>query len=358
MRLLARHPLLDAATTTGRLTISWAREIAGWTGRIDHEELQQEADEILVEAAAGRGGPGRPEAPRPGRLRGLARPGARPGGRPGRARVRRPVPPPRHHPRQRRAHRGRPDPRVRGRRHRRPGGAGQEPRPGGLPHRRAALPRRPPGGLRAAHPRQDGPRPGRRRHPRRRHHPPVRPPARIDGASVIEDTWLRARAGQHGYLSGKDAEAVACDALIVPVVTGSPDWDLIGEMITLVTDAYNHASAKAGHPAAARGVGGAPVRPRPPRHPVRLRPRRAGLRAAPQPPRQAPQHPQRDPGRRLRRHHPRRHPQGRHRKGQGLRLARRLHPPARPLRRPPRQAQETRRQDQHHRLRDVVSLSP
>jgi hypothetical protein len=48
----ARHPLLDAATATGGLTISWAREIAGWTGRIDHQELQAEADQILVEAAA------------------------------------------------------------------------------------------------------------------------------------------------------------------------------------------------------------------------------------------------------------------------------------------------------------------
>jgi hypothetical protein len=28
MRLLGRHPLLDAATTTGAVTISWAREIA------------------------------------------------------------------------------------------------------------------------------------------------------------------------------------------------------------------------------------------------------------------------------------------------------------------------------------------
>jgi hypothetical protein len=70
----------------------------------------------------------------------------------------------------------------------------------------------------------------------------------MDGASVIEDTWLRARAGEHGYLSGRDAEAIACDALIVPLVTGSPDWALISEMTTLVTDAYNHASAKDGTP--------------------------------------------------------------------------------------------------------------
>jgi hypothetical protein len=52
MRLLARHPLLDDATAAGGITISWAREIARWTGRIDHEELQQEADRILLDAAA------------------------------------------------------------------------------------------------------------------------------------------------------------------------------------------------------------------------------------------------------------------------------------------------------------------
>ena len=77
---------------------------------------------------------------------------------------------------------------------------------------------------------------------------PLRDLLEMDGASVIEDTWLRARAGEHGYLSGKDAEAISCDALIVPVVTGSPDWDLIREMITLVTEFYNHASPKTGTP--------------------------------------------------------------------------------------------------------------
>src|SRR5579859_3620779 len=51
MRLLSRHPLLDAATASGAITISWAREIAAWTGRIDHDELQPAADQILVEAA-------------------------------------------------------------------------------------------------------------------------------------------------------------------------------------------------------------------------------------------------------------------------------------------------------------------
>ena len=175
MRLLARHPLLDAATAAGAITVSWAKEIAAWTGRIDHQELQGEADQILVDAAAAGAGlddlkilaqaayeAWRAQEPDPeedpaGRgfgdrylrldatLDGAGR------------------------------HQRRPDPRVRRRGHRRPGGARQVPRPGGLPHRRAALPRRPPGGLRAADPGQDGARPGGSRHPRRGDHPPVRP---------------------------------------------------------------------------------------------------------------------------------------------------------------------------------------
>jgi hypothetical protein len=69
----------------------------------------------------------------------------------------------------------------------------------------------------------------------------------MDGASVIEDTWLRARAGEHGYLSGKDAEAVAYDALIVPAVTGAPDWAVIAQMISLVANAYASCAATGRH---------------------------------------------------------------------------------------------------------------
>ena len=200
MRLLARHPLLDAATAAGAITVSWAKEIAAWTGRIDHEELQAEADRILLDAAAAGRGPGRPEDPRAGRLRGLARPGARPRRRPPRPRVRRPVPAPGHHPRRRRAGQRGPDPGVRRGGHRGAGGAGQEPRPGGHAHRRAALPRRPPGRLRAAHPRQDGARPGGSRHPRRRDHPPVRPPG--DGRRVRHRGHLAPRPRRRARLPG------------------------------------------------------------------------------------------------------------------------------------------------------------
>ena len=48
--------------------------------------------------------------------------------------------------------------------------------------------------------------------------------------------------------------------MIVPVVTGAPDWDLITEMITLITDAYGHA-AQAGP--GAPGPDGQPRRPGP-----------------------------------------------------------------------------------------------
>jgi hypothetical protein len=39
------------------------------------------------------------------------------------------------------------------------------------------------------------------------------------GAPEAEEVWLRGTAGEPGYLTGKDAEAAACDALAVPVVT-------------------------------------------------------------------------------------------------------------------------------------------
>ena len=123
MRLLGRHPHLDAATATGALTISWAREIAAWTGRIDHDELQGEADKILVDAATGGADlddlkllaqaayeAWRAQEPDPDddpRGRGF-------GDRDLRLETTL---------RRRRADPGRPDPRVRRRRHRRPGGA-------------------------------------------------------------------------------------------------------------------------------------------------------------------------------------------------------------------------------------------
>jgi hypothetical protein len=247
MRLLARHPHLDAATTTGGLTISWAREIAGWTGRIDHDELQQEADKILVDAAAA--GADLDD------LRLIAQAAYE-------------------------AWRGQEpdpdeDPRGRGFGDRdlyletTLDGAGRI-RGDLTPECGAAVTavlealgkRRGPEDMRSAGQRfHDALQEGCELLIRAKMVPdragadtrvdvtiPLRDLLEMDGASAVEDTWLRARAGEHGYLTGKDAEAAACDALIIPIVTGSPNWDLISEMVTLVTGAYNHASATPGTP--------------------------------------------------------------------------------------------------------------
>lgn len=59
----------------------------------------------------------------------------------------------------------------------------------------------------------------------------------MPGAAELEDAWLRARAGQDGYLTGKDARTAACDAVTTPVVTGHPDMDVVGKIITIVAGA-------------------------------------------------------------------------------------------------------------------------
>ena len=56
----------------------------------------------------------------------------------------------------------------------------------------------------------------------------------LPGASELQDAWLAAMTGEHGYLAGKDAEVAACDAIISPVVTGHPDLGVVDAMIDLV----------------------------------------------------------------------------------------------------------------------------
>ena len=59
----------------------------------------------------------------------------------------------------------------------------------------------------------------------------------LPGAPALTEAWLRGRTGEPGWLLGKDAETAACDAMIVPVVTATPDWAVITEMACLVLDA-------------------------------------------------------------------------------------------------------------------------
>jgi hypothetical protein len=46
----------------------------------------------------------------------------------------------------------------------------------------------------------------------------------LPGASELQEAWLAALAGEHGYLDGLDAEAAACDALITPWSPAIPTW--------------------------------------------------------------------------------------------------------------------------------------
>jgi len=63
----------------------------------------------------------------------------------------------------------------------------------------------------------------------------------MDGGSVIEQAWLNAGLGEPGYLIGKDADAAACDARTVPVVTGHADMQVIDQIIELaLSAAHDH----------------------------------------------------------------------------------------------------------------------
>jgi uncharacterized protein DUF222/HNH endonuclease len=53
------------------------------------------------------------------------------------------------------------------------------------------------------------------------------------GAAEAEEVWLRGTAGEPGYLTGKDAEAAACDARMTPVVTGHADMRVVDKIIAV-----------------------------------------------------------------------------------------------------------------------------
>jgi hypothetical protein len=59
----------------------------------------------------------------------------------------------------------------------------------------------------------------------------------MPGAAGLEDAWIRARLGEDGYLTGKDAQAAACDAQTVPAVTGTVNPAVIDQMIDLARTA-------------------------------------------------------------------------------------------------------------------------
>jgi len=80
-------------------------------------------------------------------------------------------------------------------------------------------------------------------------HIPLSQLREMPGAPDLEDAWLRAKAGEDGYLTGKDAETAACDAVIVPVVIGHADMDVIDKMIALALAARARRDPGRGAPA-------------------------------------------------------------------------------------------------------------
>ncbi|HEV3288017.1 MAG TPA: DUF222 domain-containing protein [Streptosporangiaceae bacterium] len=50
------------------------------------------------------------------------------------------------------------------------------------------------------------------------------------GASAAEAAWAAARATQTGWVTGPAADAAACDATVVPIVTGHVDWTALDRL--------------------------------------------------------------------------------------------------------------------------------
>jgi hypothetical protein len=63
----------------------------------------------------------------------------------------------------------------------------------------------------------------------------------MPGAGQLEDAWVRALLGEDGYLAGQDAQAAACDAMTVPVVTGTMRLETIDQIIELALAAFGPA---------------------------------------------------------------------------------------------------------------------
>jgi hypothetical protein len=84
----------------------------------------------------------------------------------------------------------------------------------------------------------------------------------LPGASAAEAAWAAARVSQPGWLCGPEAEAAACDATVVPIVTGHVDWTALDRLaeICLATHArWIVPATTASTAAAATGPASAPT---------------------------------------------------------------------------------------------------
>src|SRR5262249_8944875 len=60
----------------------------------------------------------------------------------------------------------------------------------------------------------------------------------LPGASEAEAAWRAAAARGHGWLSGPDADAAACDASVAPVVTGHVDLAALDRLVGVFLAAH------------------------------------------------------------------------------------------------------------------------
>jgi hypothetical protein len=60
------------------------------------------------------------------------------------------------------------------------------------------------------------------------------------GASALEEAWLHSHTpGAPVFLTGTAAQGAVCDATLIPVVTGCPDWAVVEEIIQVVLAAHD-----------------------------------------------------------------------------------------------------------------------
>ena len=210
----------------------------------------------------------------------------------------------------------------------------------------------------------------------------------LDGDGALLGQWtdaVRARWAGHraaasvaggdgaAWLDGDAAAAVACDALVSPVVTGDVDPGALDGLVRLCVELARWGRGRPGPGARPRSRGPAGRRGRRAGVPVpggagagdhrqgrraAVRPGRARVVPAPPAARRPAGRAQPAAGHRLQQHRPGRHPARRHPARPALPVGRRLHPARRRLPGPPRPPQGQRRPHQRQGLRPAVFLPP
>jgi hypothetical protein len=67
----------------------------------------------------------------------------------------------------------------------------------------------------------------------------------LDGAPALCDAWLAARAGEPGWFFGAAAEIAACNGQVSPIVTGTPDWNVLADMADVFLAAHGTSAREA-----------------------------------------------------------------------------------------------------------------